>query len=696
MKKNHISIVLIVLFCTTINAQKNIYWRGGADGADDGNWFGDTGCDEIGQTQSNWYYPDFRNNEARDQPNCSDGTTDRHFLNFDNDHERTMTLDSDLSICRLLFQDTALDESRTIAGSGVITIANTNSNRPKIENNSNAVHTINTNIIVNFSNGEINPVNGSLTLGGNINNNSYNIQVYGNNAHTLTIKGVLSGSGDLTIEQNSTVVIDSDATMSGSTTLNDGKLILNASMSDSEVTVNNGATLQISQNVTLKSLTVNSGGTVTIASGKSLIINGTATGDVTYNQTLGTNWYLVSSPVSGETMTNMRANNSFANGTGDSRIGFAPYTTSNDTWSFFTSSSTDALPSGTGYSAKLSADGDISFSGEINTSDVTPTISSDGNGFNLLGNPYTAHVNSKTFLDANTNLDQTQLWVWKQPETEGGDGMYEVQTNASEFILAPAQGFFVKANSGTNVTFDVNNQLATGGTFQKTARTELKLLMTNGNSKRFAKINYVNQATKGFDAGYEGEVFGGIANSLDVYTNLVDDNQGKKYQIQSLPNSDLESMVIPVGIIADAGEITFSAETVNFPSELKVFLEDRQNNIFTRLDEANSSYAVTLTEKTDGVGRFYLHTNSSALSTDNVQLENISIYKANASTLRIVGLSQGKANVKLFNILGEQVLNRNFTSNGVYDVNLPQLATGVYIAQLENENGKINKKIVLE
>ena len=131
-------------------------------------------------------------------------------------------------------------------------------------------------------------------------------------------------------------------------------------------------------------------------------------------------------------------------------------------------------------------------------------------------------------------------------------------------------------------------------------------------------------------------------------------------------------------------------------SGLKVFLEDRTTNTFTRLDELNSSYKVTFNEAVNGIGRFYLHTKSSALSTDAISLENVSIYKTNKSTLRIVGVSQGKSTFKLFNTLGKQVMNSTFNSNGVSEISLPKLATGVYIIQLENGAGKLNKKIVLE
>ena len=51
---------------------------------------------------------------------------------------------------------------------------------------------------------------------------------------------------------------------------------------------------------------------------------------------------------------------------------------------------------------------------------------------------------------------------------------------------------------------------------------------------------------------------------------------------------------------------------------------------------------------------------------------------------------------KLFNLLGKQVLNTAFTSNGVQDIPLPQLAKGVYVIQLQTAKGKLNKKIILE
>jgi hypothetical protein len=434
------------------------------------------------------------------------------------------------------------------------------------------------------------------------------------------------------------------------------------------------------------------------------MVTGTSSGNITYNRTLTYDadktkaWYLVSSPVSGEVMTDMINNNTFA--TSGTNIGFAPYDNSqadiNDRWAYFGSSATDALVNGKGYSAKLGAAGTLSFTGTLITGDITFGLTQGQNNYNLLGNPYTSFINSGTFLTTNTDeLLQEEIYLWNQNTDQ-----YDTKVAGISFKVAPGQGFFVEANTTNNVTFTTALQSnEASDSFQKSSsRPEIKLSITDNTNSRNSYIYYIDKTTTGFDNGYDGKLFSGVAQPFAVYTHLVADSEGKNYQIQSLPNSDHENMIIPVGINAVTGkEITITAESLNLPSELKVFIEDKQTNSYTRLDGTNANYKVTLTEDLNGVGRFFLHTSAkSTLNIDAIALENISIYKTNSSNLRIVGLSQGKSNVKLFNIFGKQVLNSTFNSIGVQDISLPNLATGIYIVQLETEAGKLNKKITLE
>ena len=156
-------------------------------------------------------------------------------------------------------------------------------------------------------------------------------------------------------------------------------------------------------------------------------------------------------------------------------------------------------------------------------------------------------------------------------------------------------------------------------------------------------------------------------------------------------------MIVPVGVTAAVNsQISFTADAINVPEGYKVFLEDRLNNKFTRLDEANAKYTATVTEKSTD-GRFFLHTRTSAvLNVDTELLSSVSIYKTNNNNLRIAGLKSGKSNISLYNVLGKKIMNSSFNTNGVQDVSLPKLAKGVYVVQLETEYGNINKKIILE
>ena len=415
--------------------------------------------------------------------------------------------------------------------------------------------------------------------------------------------------------------------------------------------------LTLSSNVEINNLEVAPGGSLTINAGVSLKVNGTSSGNVTYNTTLGTeNWYLVSSPVAGETYDGayVTANSLAINGTNNA---IATYTTGTNTWSYMQTGGGATFTPGTGYSARratAAGSGTISFTGTINTSDVAASVVLGGtDGFNLIGNPFTAYLNSASFLTGNTaNLVSETMWVWNEATAN-----YETKVTADAFVLAPTQGFFVSASSATNLSIAESYQATTGSAFQKTTKTEVKLMINDGTSSRFAKVYYLDNATTGFDNGFDGETFGGIANTVDVFTHLVADSEGKNYQIQSLPNSDFETMVIPVGITADAGkEITFTAEAMNLQEGLKVFLEDKVTNAMTRLDQANATYKVTLNDALNGIGRFYVHTKASGvLSTTNVTLQNVSVYTTDKTTLRVVGLSQGKASVKLYNMLGKQV-----------------------------------------
>ena len=228
-------------------------------------------------------------------------------------------------------------------------------------------------------------------------------------------------------------------------------------------------------------------------------------------------------------------------------------------------------------------------------------------------------------------------------------------------------------------------------------RPEIQLNITNNGISKNTAIYYYDNKSTGFDNGYDSSVFAGIESSLAVYTKLVSNTDARNLAIQTLPKSDYENMVIPVGVKAAANsEITFSANTLHLQEGLNVYLEDRLNNTFTRLDIENAEYKTTVSDVINE-NRFYLHTKAaSALSISTEFLDAVTIYKTDKYNLRINGLQKGSATISIFSVLGKNIMNTSFEASSVKNIALPNLASGVYIVKLQTEEGSLNKKIILE
>ena len=469
--------------------------------------------------------------------------------------------------------------------------------------------------------------------------------------------------------------------------------------------VTNAPIISASTGAAVKDLTINESDGLTINSGGSLIVSGTSTGNITYNRTLATeNWYLVSSPVVGQDIDAFVATEGLASGTG-SNLGLSDYNNATPGWTYYQNgaSGTGSFTSGDGRSIKLAAAGDVSFTGTINTSDVTVAMTSNSNGFNLVGNPYPSYVAGNENADGtnniltinSANLTENTLWFWNQ-----STGSYnQINQASTAFQIAPAQGFFVSATGSVNLSITEAMQSHQGtDSFQRlTTRPEIVLTLSNGTAIRNADIYYIEGTTTGWDNGYDSSIFGGVANEFTIYTHAVANGNGRNLGIQSLPPNNYENMIIPVGINAEAGTaITIDATTNNFPEGINIYLEDKQDNSFTLL-EADSNFSFTPENNLDGIGRFYLHTTSGVLSADDFATNtNISIYTSGNDNLRIAGVQNGTATVRLYNILGKEVLNTSFVGSGVNDINLNAFPVGIYIVKLTTENGTLNRKIIIQ
>ena len=484
------------------------------------------------------------------------------------------------------------------------------------------------------------------------------------------------------------------------------------------VTIPSGTTFAPTINATtgvkIQNLTINTGATVTVEDGASLIVTGAssgATGSILYKRTLTADadptkaWHLVTSPIAGVSIVNFIAGNTLASGTTNTNFrGIGNYTNDGNGFNYyeFDYAGADAFNVAKGFAIKNAAAGTVEFSGFFRKSDRQISISQGTDNFNLVGNAFLAYMNLGTFFTNNNAVDrlsESTIWLW-DPSANAGNGGYITKMSETDaaFEVAPGQAFFVSAGAAASnvVSFSEANQSHKTDTFLKNAnsRTEIELKISQDNLINTTKLYYIEGTSTDFDNGFDGSLFDGISSDLVIYTGLI--NEDKKLSVQSLPNSNFDEMVVPIGLKAASGkEIIISANSLNLPNGITVFLEDRLNNTFTNLNDEN--FKVNLTENLNGTGRFFLRTSSQVLSTDFTELAGVQVFKKHNSILSIRGLQEGsKTGIAIFNTLGKQVLSSSFIATHNLDIALPKLASGIYIVNIETNNGSLNKKIILE
>ena len=486
--------------------------------------------------------------------------------------------------------------------------------------------------------------------------------------------GTTAVANNITIEASSSLIIAAGGTLT------------------SEGNITQNGTFIINSNATLNG---------------SLIVKGTATGAVNYQRHVSTaataekGWYLLSAPVNGTSIANFYES-VVQSGT---KRGIAPYVNTNAAtfrWAHYTTADTPGnFVKGKGYAIKKLTAGELAFNGALNTDNAGVSISLEATGdqYNAIGNPYTSYINSGTFLDniVSGRLTEKTIWLWDESGNLGA-GEYITKNITDAYKIAPGQGFFVKALANGDVIFPEAIQTHEGGDsfLKQESRPEIKLSMSDGTNLKSTKILYIENKTTGFDDGFDSSMFEGASNPFAVYTQLVAENENKNIAIQTLPDSNYESMSIPIGVKAGSGlEITFTVDALNLPTDINVFLEDRVANTITRLDEENTVYRVTLTEALNGVGRFFLHTSSQILAVSNVDLVSVSIYSSDKK-IHLSGLPNGVSKITLYNVLGKVVLKESTAKNRT-SIPVKNLSKGaVYIVKLITEKGVMSKKIIIE
>ena len=501
------------------------------------------------------------------------------------------------------------------------------------------------------------------------------------------------------------------------------------------VTVASGNTLSIDET---SSLTVSgdftNDGTVTLNSTaddfSSLIVTGTATGDITYNRFVnsyndgfGGGWDLVGSPTVMTIADFITANGANIEVLG-SDYAFSQYDNAIGDWiRYETASPSGSFTTGQGYSMATvevsppppgAAGTAVAFTGAMQTTSQSINVINNnglngvGRRWNLVSNPFPSYINGNTaaeavnnFMDVNSGvIDGSFLGVY------GWNGSsYTTYNNTSDaFSIAPGQGFWIAALNTANTPLDFTTAMRTttgsgdfvAGPQPVVYKLELKLF-NEQTQKAATKFYFRDGLSLDLDPGYDAGAFN---QSAKLSTRLPQGSQEFAFEINAMGIDALQNTRVPLEIRQNAGQaFTISIADMELPQDIYVYLEDTLNGTLTSLKDQD--FELTAQSDLSGLDRFFIvfKSNSVLSNGDAFGIEALNVYKANSdSFITITGINPelGKLNVSLYNILGQTVREKALNpTTATQTISTQGLASGLYIIQLKSGNQVFTKKIVV-
>ncbi|RNC85710.1 MAG: DUF2341 domain-containing protein [Balneola sp.] len=602
----------------------------------------------------------------------------------------------------------------------------------------------------------------SLTISGGIN---------------FTITGDLSGGSILGTNADSLTV---GGDVLNVTTINVGTVILNGSVAQSitdphsytNLVIDNASGVSVEENLVISDSLKLESGELFLPSGTNLIAEGISygSGSLRFQRTItgDIGWRMLSSPVSstfgdlldgvltqgysgafydissspGDTVQSnviyyVESYDDSGNGATDNQRFRAP------------TSSAESLTAGQGifvfffgdvaadsrYNDPLPDTMDVSgqefgLSGEVDFG-ITYTTTADS-GWNLVGNPFGATIDWDDSPNwTKTNVDGT-IYVW-DPAANGGDGEYLTWNGSTgtlgSGLIAPFQGFWVKANDASPDLRVTTDAKTTGGSF---LRKEIKSPEENPMFELELNIDGLQKKTSLLftDEGRMGkDLLDGFTllpltdNRLDLHT-LLDD--GASLAINHLPTLRDNRIVIPLVIRGYIDGEPISGEYLlrfinadNLPDDWLVLLIDKEtgNEVNLVTNEEQRIFHTTRGKAKVGnplsspdlvfleslATRYTLMITTEEIEANiprSIFLDQNYPNPFNPSTTIPFGLNE-TSNVELtiYDILGRKVqtLINGERSAGRYEVtfNSRDLSSGVYFYRLVTDERTLTKRFTL-
>jgi len=241
-----------------------------------------------------------------------------------------------------------------------------------------------------------------------------------------------------------------------------------------------------------------------------------------------------------------------------------------------------------GQAAKVSVDYDTTLSYTANDPDLnSDTLPNLYDGWNLIGNPYTAYLSVDSILNNAVNIGNgVYIWDDYNGQYAGYQNGFRVLSGELGNLIPPLQAFFVRANAA-GATVKIRPEYRTHGSqkYMKSTNSYKQNAVkigfeANGKTEYLATYFYKDASVKynsNFDLVH-------LASSKPENPKIYSIKDNIKLALYSLPDSATTTAVIPV-YIEDGldGNYKLTVEYINGLDESFVLLKDLKNNTFYNL-----------------------------------------------------------------------------------------------------------------
>jgi hypothetical protein len=328
-----------------------------------------------------------------------------------------------------------------------------------------------------------------------------------------------------------------------------------------------------------------------------------------------------------------------------------------------------------------------------------------GNGYELIGNPYTAAIDFEDFY-ADNNSDITGEFEIYDATATGNFFQYVHGTSdPDDAFIQVGQAFFVHTRSGTSsVTFSNSHRSHSNVAYRSEIPNRLKLNVEGGTLgfKDQLYIRFDPEATGGYDFGLEALKWRSISDGATMIYSIAEDDSAMAINV--LPLVDLNTTMTTVPVNFECGEeatYTFTFKGVSsFESDAEIWLEDKlagdgfEDN-WTYIPEDGFQYVFTGAPD-DPKDRFNIHFfGPTSTPEDNINPEgSMKIYASGMYAYIMNNTKETIKQVSVYDLMGknvytgtlpEQTLNKLFVSD----------RTGYYVVRVNTDQNTYTQKVLI-